>query len=60
MEIPVFQHGGLNRDYFLAIMEPRNIGLGLPPSNEPEYGAKQPAVRVRLSRHGIGWSERAS
>jgi hypothetical protein len=41
---PVFQHGGLNRDYFLAIMERRNIGLGPLPSNEPEYGAKQSAV----------------
>jgi hypothetical protein len=25
-------------------MERRNIGLGPLPSNEPEYGAKQPAV----------------
>jgi hypothetical protein len=41
---PVFQHGGLNRDYFIAIMERRNIGLGPLPSSEPEYGAKQPAV----------------
>ena len=41
---PVFQHGGLNRDYFIAIMERRNIGLGPLPSNEPEYGSKQPAV----------------
>jgi hypothetical protein len=41
---PVFQHAGLNRDYFIAIMERRNIGLGPLPSKEPEYGARQPAV----------------
>jgi hypothetical protein len=41
---PVFQHGGLNRDYFIAIMERRNVGLGPLPGKEPEYGAKQPAV----------------
>lgn len=41
---PVFQHGGLYRDYFIAIMERRNIGLGPLPSKEPEYGAEQPAV----------------
>jgi TIR domain len=40
----VFQNAGLNRDYFIAIMERRNIGLGPLPSKEPEYGAKQPAV----------------
>src|SRR5581483_2298853 len=41
---PVFQHGGLYLDYFIAIMERRNIGLGPLPSKEPEYGAEQPAV----------------
>jgi hypothetical protein len=41
---PVYQHAGLNRNYFLAIRERRNIGLGPLPSNEPEYGAKQSAV----------------
>lgn len=41
---PVFQHAGLNRGYFIAIMERRNVGLGPLPSKEPEYGAKQPAV----------------
>ena len=41
---PVFQQAGLNRDYFIAIMERRNIGLGPLPSNEPEYGVQQPAV----------------
>jgi hypothetical protein len=43
-ESPVFQHAGLNRDYFIAIMERREVGLGPLPSKEPEYGAKQPAV----------------
>src|SRR6267378_4012966 len=41
---PVFQHAGLNREYFIAIMERRNIGLGPLPSKDPEYGAKQPQV----------------
>jgi hypothetical protein len=41
---PIYQNAGLNRGYFLAIMERRNIGLGPLPSKEPEYGAKQPAV----------------
>ena len=41
---PVFQHAGLNRGYFIAIMERRNVGLGPLPSREPEYGARQPAI----------------
>ena len=41
---PVFQHAGLNREYFIAIMERRNVGLGPLPSKDPEYGSKQPEV----------------
>jgi hypothetical protein len=41
---PVYQHAGLNREYFIAIMERRNLGLGPLPSKDPEYGAKQPQV----------------
>lgn len=41
---PVFQHAGLNREYFIAIMQRRNVGLGPLPSKDPEYGSKQPEV----------------
>ncbi len=41
---PIFQHGGINFGYFLAIMERRNIGLGPLPNNGPEYGTQQAAV----------------
>jgi hypothetical protein len=37
----VYQHAGLNRGYFRAMLENRNVGLG-PLPNEPEYGTRQP------------------
>jgi hypothetical protein len=46
---PIFQFGGLNRGYFVAIMERRNIGLGPLPDNKPEYGARQPEVTQAFS-----------
>jgi hypothetical protein len=54
----VYQHAGLNRGYFRAMLENRNVGLGQLPK-EPEYGA-QPEVTERmmeawnwLERHGL-------
>ena len=39
----VKQHGRINRDYLLAMLENRNVGLGpLPPA--PEYRDRQPEV----------------
>jgi len=38
----VKQRGMLNRDYLLAMLESRNVGLGTPPP--PEYGARQHEV----------------
>jgi hypothetical protein len=40
----VMQNGRLNRDYFVAMVENRNVGLGTLPRTEPEYGAKTPGV----------------
>jgi hypothetical protein len=37
----VYQHAGLNRGYFRAMLENRNVGLG-PLPKEPEYGVRQP------------------
>jgi hypothetical protein len=54
----VYQHAdGINREYFFAIMERRNIGLGPLPGNEPEYGARQPEV-TRAMREAWNWLER--
>jgi len=36
----VSQNGRLNRDYFIAMLENRNVGLGPLPHKEPEYGAR--------------------
>lgn len=55
---PVYQHvGGINREYFLAMMERRNIGLGPLPGNEPEYGTRQPEVSQAL-REAWNWLEK--
>jgi hypothetical protein len=52
----VYQHAGLNRGYFRAMLENRNVGLGsLPPA--PEYGARQPAVTKRMME-AWNWLER--
>jgi hypothetical protein len=54
----VYQHvGGINREYFFAIMERRNVGLGPLPGNEPEYGARQPEV-TQAMREAWNWLER--
>src|SRR5580704_19689181 len=43
----VYQHAGLNRAYFRAMLENRNVGLG-PLPKELEYGARQPEVTKRM------------
>jgi len=55
---PVYQPvGGINREYFFAVMERRNVGLGPLPGNEPEYGARQPEVSQALSE-AWNWLEK--
>jgi hypothetical protein len=44
----VWQMGGLNRLYFVQVMEGTARGLGTLQRNEPEYGAKQPEVTRRM------------
>src|SRR5216684_6578052 len=53
----VFQNGRLNRDYFIAMLENRNVGLGPLPHKEPEYGAKQPQV-IQALMEAWNWLER--
>lgn len=43
----VMQNGLINRQYFIGVIEGRDIGLGVPRA-EPEYGAKQPVVSEAL------------
>jgi len=43
----VWQRAGLNRGYFRAMLENRNVGLGSLPT-EPEYGGRQPEVTARM------------
>lgn len=52
----VYQHAGLNRGYFRAMLENRNVGLG-PLPNEPEYGTRQPEVTKRMME-AWDWLER--
>lgn len=52
----VYQHAGLNRGYFRAMLENRNVGLGFLPK-EPEYGARQPEVTARMME-AWNWLER--
>lgn len=52
----VYQHAGLNRDYFRAMLENRNVGLGSLPK-EPEYGDHQPEVTKRVME-AWNWLER--
>ena len=52
----VYQHAGLNRGYFRAMLENRNVGLG-PLPKEPEYGARQPEVTKRMME-AWNWLER--
>jgi hypothetical protein len=53
----VFQNGCLNRDYLIAMLENRNVGLGPLPRKEPEYGARQPEV-TRAILEAWNWLER--
>jgi len=52
----VYQHAGLNRGYFRAMLENRNVGLG-PLPKEPEYGNRQPEVTKRMME-AWNWLER--
>src|SRR6266705_2539369 len=52
----VYQHAGLNRVYFRAMLENRNVGLG-PLPKEPEYGIHQPVVTERIME-ACNWLER--
>jgi hypothetical protein len=52
----VYQHAGLNRGYFRAMLENRNVGLG-PLPKEPAYGARQPEVTERMME-AWNWLER--
>ncbi|SRR5713226_5789612 len=52
----VYQHAGLNRGYFRAMLETRNVGLG-PLPKEPEYGTCQPEVTRRMME-AWNWLER--
>jgi hypothetical protein len=52
----VYQHAGLNRRYFRAMLENRNVGLG-PLPREPEYGIRQPDVTKRMME-AWNWLER--
>jgi predicted nucleotide-binding protein len=49
--------GGLNRAYFVQVMEGREQGLGPPRRREPEYGAGQPEVTQRM-QEAWNWLER--
>lgn len=53
----VFQNGLLNRGYFVAMLEGRNVGLGPLPQKQPEYGPKQPEV-IRAALKAWNWLER--
>ncbi len=53
----VLQRGSLNRDYFIAMLENRNVGLGQLPRQEPEYGARQSEVIGALIE-AWNWLER--
>jgi TIR domain len=52
----VYQHAGLNRGYFRAMLENRNVGLG-PLPKEPEYRTRQPEVTKRMME-AWNWLER--
>jgi hypothetical protein len=52
----VYQHAGLNRGYFRAMLENRDAGLG-PLPKEPEYGSRQPEVTKRMME-AWNWLER--
>lgn len=49
--------GGINREYFFAVIEHRNVFIGSLPGSEPEYGARQKEVSVAL-REAWNWLEK--
>jgi hypothetical protein len=49
--------GGINREYFFAVMEHRNAYIGPLTGNGPEYGARQPDVS-RALREAWNWLEK--
>lgn len=53
----VMQNGRLNREYFVAMLENRNVGLGPLPRKDPEYGARTTEV-VRAMLEAWNWLER--
>jgi hypothetical protein len=53
----VMQNGRLNSNYFIAMLESRNVGLGPLPHKEPEYGARQPEITKALVE-AWNWLER--
>jgi hypothetical protein len=53
----VYQNGRLSRDYFMAMLENRNVGLGPLPHKEPEYGRKQHEV-IGALMEAWNWLER--
>jgi hypothetical protein len=53
----VHQMSGFNRQYFVAMMERKNVGLGPMPGNEPEYGDRQPEA-TRRTLEAWNWLER--
>lgn len=55
-ENTVYQHAGLNKGYFRAMLESRNAGLGSPPP-PPEYETRQPEVTRRMME-AWNWLER--
>jgi hypothetical protein len=52
----VYQHAGLHRGYFRAMLENRPVGLG-PLPKDPEYGIRQPEVTKRMME-AWNWLER--
>lgn len=52
----VYQHAGLSKAYFRAMLENRNVGLGALPAGT-EYGNRQPEVTNRMME-AWNWLER--
>lgn len=49
-------NGGINRGYYIAMMEGRIVGLGQPPQNGPEYGSRQAEVTAAV-QEAFSWLE---
>jgi len=52
----VWQHAGVNRKYFRAMLDNQNVGLG-PLPKDTEYGVRQPEVTKRMLE-AWNWLER--